>query len=82
MAQQDEDNKVLPLGGTVAQGEKLPYRIELWDDANGETVERLLARAISAALARAIFKAALTEHPERRITVRRGARVISDSRAD
>jgi len=30
-------------------------------------------------LARAIFKAAQGEHPERRITLRKGNRVLSDS---
>ncbi len=60
------------------QSERLPYKIELWD-LSRSAVERLLARAISADLARAIFKAAQTEHPGRRITLRRGSTVISDS---
>ena len=59
--------------------EALPYRIELWD-ANAGT-KRILARAVTAQLARAIFRAATREHPESRITLRRGARIIADSRA-
>lgn len=59
--------------------EELPYRIELWQAADGAAVERVLARAASAVLARAIFKAALTEHPGRRITLRKGNRVMADS---
>jgi len=66
----------------VAQGagrQDLPYRVELWDAGDQERVERVLARAFSAPLARAIFKAARTEHPERRITLRRGERMVADS---
>lgn len=59
--------------------EELPYRVELWPDGVGDTVERVLARAPNVQRARAIFKAATGEQPDRRITLRRGARVIADS---
>ena len=60
--------------------ENLPYRIELWEGGtDGAAVERVLARAFNAQLARAIFRAARSEHPDRRITLRRGTRVIADS---
>jgi hypothetical protein len=59
--------------------ENLPYRIELWEEADGAAVERVLARAFNAQLARAIFRAARSEHPDRRVTLRRGARIIADS---
>jgi hypothetical protein len=59
--------------------EELPYRVELWHDGAGDTVERVLGRALNAQLARAIFTAAKGEHPNRRITLRRGSRVIVDS---
>jgi hypothetical protein len=39
----------------------------------------VLARAVNAQLAREIFKAAQGEHPERRITLRRGRRIVADS---
>jgi hypothetical protein len=55
---------------------KLPYSIELWDP-HKKDVERVLGRAVSAPLARAIYSAALDEHPERRVTLCRGARVIA-----
>jgi hypothetical protein len=58
--------------------EDFPYRIELWR-ADANELERVLARAASVQLARAIFKAAQGEHPERRITLRKGNRVLSDS---
>jgi hypothetical protein len=68
----------VPPGAT----EELPYRVELWHDGVGEAVERVLARALNAQLARAIFKAATGEHPDRRITLRRGSRVIADSASE
>ena len=77
-----DKSKVVHLHGPVEEDgpDSLPYCIELWDAA-AAAVERVLARAVSAELARAIFKAARTEHPDRRITLRRGQRLISDSAA-
>jgi len=74
---EQQKSKVAPIGAPGDQAEKLPYRIELWSSA--EAIERVLARAINASLARAIFKAACSEHPERRITLYRGSRIIADS---
>jgi hypothetical protein len=59
--------------------EELAYRIELWEPAPGQSVERTLARALSVQLARAIFKAAQEENPGRRITLRKGNRVLADT---
>lgn len=59
--------------------EELPYLIELWHAERQDNVELVLARALNAALARAIFKAAISEHPERRITLRKGTQIIADS---
>jgi hypothetical protein len=70
--------KVAPIGSPDTADETLPYRIELWGAANRE-IERVLAHAFNAALARAIFKAARGEHPDRRITLRRGSRIVADS---
>jgi hypothetical protein len=61
--------------------EEFPYRVELWlGDRDG--VERTLARAVSATLAHAIFKAAQVEYPQRRITLRNDGRIIADTRVD
>ncbi|HEY3919677.1 MAG TPA: hypothetical protein VGL83_17945 [Stellaceae bacterium] len=67
-------------GTTQSHGaeEDLPYRIELWD-ARHRKVERVLARAARAALARAIFAAARQEYPERRITLQRGTRLLAEA---
>jgi hypothetical protein len=63
-----------------APPEDLPYRVELWLE-DSDDVERILARAVSAALAHFIFKSAQVEHPERRITLSNGGRIIADSAA-
>jgi hypothetical protein len=42
-------------------------------------IERVLACALDMQLARAIFKAAQSEHPERRITLRKSNRIVLDS---
>ncbi|MBZ9767552.1 hypothetical protein LB515_13940 [Mesorhizobium sp. CA15] len=59
--------------------EALPYRIELWRADSHEIIERVLARAATAQLARAIFQAARDEHPRRRITLRKGNGILSDT---
>jgi hypothetical protein len=58
--------------------EDLPYRIELWREGHAE-VERVLARAAGAELARAIFKAVQGEYPQRRITLSKGGTLVIDS---
>ena len=60
--------------------EDLQYRVELWLD-DRSAVERVLARAVSAELAQAIFRAAQGEYPKRRITLSKGQATISDSAA-
>jgi hypothetical protein len=68
---------VKPMPGQGEQAENLPYWVELWNQ-DASDVERVLARALNAPLARAIFKAAESEYPARRITLRRGSRIILD----
>jgi hypothetical protein len=70
---------VSPLTGPApAQDGELLYRIELWDAAR-QSVERVLARAVNASLAHAIFMAAQSEHPGRRITLRHGNRLLAEN---
>lgn len=64
--------------GDDGAAEALPFVIELWNKAASKPL-RVLARAQNAALARAIFKAAAAENPERKIVLRRGARVLASS---
>ena len=76
---QRANRRVPRIGGSAGQEERLPYRIELWRGDDGAQIERVVARACSAALARAIFEAVRREYPQRRITLRRGARIIAES---
>lgn len=69
--------KIARLGSAPAQ-DKLPYRIELAGDGENAP-ERVLAMALDANLARAIFRAAQKEYPERRIVLRRGSRTVADT---
>jgi hypothetical protein len=80
MAEQ-EQNKIKPVrrATTPTPGEVLPYCVELWDLATKSRVDRVLARAYSAMLARAIYMAAVIEQPGRRITLRHGERILADS---
>ena len=58
--------------------DELPFAVELWREDGGQ-VEKILARAFSLSLARAISRAAVDEHPDRRITVRHGERVVEQN---
>ena len=74
---QDED-RTLPRDASPTGGSALPYTIELYDLPK-RAPERVLGRAASMVLARAIFAAAQTEHLGRRIVLRRGRRVVAQS---
>jgi len=62
--------------GGAEESANLPFRIEMWND--GE-FERVLALAAQSTLARAIYLAAIAEHPDRCIVLMRGARVVARS---
>lgn len=60
---------------SVAGG--LPYVIEIWNLPR-TAVERVMARADTVAVARALFKAAVSENPSRRVVLRQGDRSLED----
>ena len=66
-------------GSPSHPSQELPYGIELRQADNHDKVERVLARAVNSQLAHAMFRAAQGEYPERRITLRKGTRIIADS---
>jgi hypothetical protein len=74
----NDEEKVVPLDAPAPMAGALPYAIELWDLPR-KAPERILGRAASVVLARAIFAAAQTEHLGRRIVLRRGAKVMAES---
>lgn len=75
--QDQNEEKVIPLDGPAGDT-GLPYTVELWD-LRRVRPDRVLGRAASVVLARAIFDAARTEHLGRRIVLRRGSRLIAET---
>jgi hypothetical protein len=62
--------------GFQADGEDLPYKVEVWDAA-GQFVDQVVAVSVSAAIGYAAYYAATREYPGRGITLRHRDRVIS-----
>ena len=66
----EERPKLVRLGAATTPVERLPYKVDLWNQERRD-IERVLARAM--------FEAARNEHPERYITLRRGTRLIAET---
>jgi hypothetical protein len=79
MIERTQDKPSHESGALPDAPEELSFRIEIWDETLPAKLERVLARAFSAILAQAIYKAAQAEHPDRRITLSQGDRLIGDS---
>jgi hypothetical protein len=78
MAKLEDEPNVVPLDPAPAVLGDLPYTVELWDLAR-RAPERVIGRAASMILARAIFTAAQSEHLGRRLVLRRGSRIMLES---
>jgi hypothetical protein len=65
-----------PYGEFHVEGEDLPYKVEVWDEA-GQYVEQVVAVSVSPAIGYAAYFAATREYPGRAITLRHKAMVIS-----
>jgi hypothetical protein len=59
-----------------ADGEELPYRVELWDKP-GLSVEQVLAVTANGSIGYAAYYAATREHPDRYVTLRHRNSIIS-----
>ena len=59
-----------------ADGEELPYRVELWD-RQGLSVEQVLAVTANGSIGYAAYYAATREHPDRYVTLRHRNSIIS-----
>jgi len=77
MIKGEDDSKVVPLVPPPGTTARLPYTVELWNLPR-TAPERIIGRAASAVLARAIFTAAQSEHLGRRILLRRGSQIIAE----
>jgi hypothetical protein len=64
------------FGRFPADGDDLPYKVEIWDEA-GETILQVVAVTASPAIGYAAYYAATREFPGRAITLRHEGRVIS-----
>lgn len=73
-----EAGRVVPMAPAAGPSAGLPYVVELWDLPR-TAIERELGRAEGAVLARAIFQAAATEHPGRRVVLRRGEEILAET---
>jgi hypothetical protein len=78
MIEGEDESRVVPIGVPVGAAARLPYTIELWTMARTGP-ERIIGRAASVVLARAIFTAAQNEHLGRLIRLRRGAHVLAEA---
>ena len=78
MIKGEDDSKIVALSASVGAASRLPYTVELWNLPR-TAPERVIGRAASAILARAIFAAAQTEHLNRRIVLRRGSQLLAEA---
>ena len=74
----DDEHCVVSLSAAAVAGSPLPYIVELWR-LDRHQPERVIGRAARAVLARAIYKAAINELPDRRVVLRRGSQILSDT---
>jgi len=77
MIKGEDDSKVVAMPA-FADRAQLPYTVELWNLPRSEP-ERIIGRAASAVVARAIFVAAQSEHLGRKLVLRRGSKVVAES---
>lgn len=73
---EDDRGTPAPLGGFPAEGEDLPYRVEVWEES-GKFVEQVVAVSVSPSIGYAAYYAATREFPGRTITLRHKSSVIS-----
>lgn len=78
MIKGEDEDRVVPIGPATGASAQMPYAIELWNLPRTEP-EKVIGRAASMVLARAIFAAAQTEHLGRRLILRRGTKVVQES---
>lgn len=63
---------------SVAPGDDLPYKVELWDERKS-SVEQVLAVTSNGSIGFAAYYAAVREHPTRYVTLRHKNSIVSRS---
>lgn len=73
-----EDGKPddLSFGRVPAEGEDLPYKVELWDESR-QSIEQILAVTANGSIGFAAYYAATREFPHRYITLRHKNSIVS-----
>jgi hypothetical protein len=72
----DDPDKRAPSERGLADGEDLPYKVELWSEGR-TSVEQVLAVTVNGSIGYAAYYAATREHPDRYITLRHKNRIVS-----
>jgi hypothetical protein len=72
----DDPRRAAASGRGIADGEDLPYKVELWDETRIH-VEQVLAVTVNGSIGYAAYYAATREHPDRYITLRHKNRIVS-----
>src|SRR3954451_23365082 len=73
---EDDKPHSLPFGQVPAEGEDLPFKVELWDEAR-QSIEQILAVTANGSIGFAAYYAATREFPHRYITLRHKNSIVS-----
>ena len=72
----DDGPSEASFGPRPTEGEDLPYKVELWDEAKA-AVEQVLAVTANGSIGYAAYYAATREFPNRYVTLRHKNRIVS-----
>lgn len=72
----DDKPEDLPFRHSPAEGEDLPYKVELWDETR-QSIEQVLAVTANGSIGFAAYYAATREFPHRYITLRHKNSIVS-----
>src|SRR5262245_10301568 len=72
----DPARRVVRSDRPIAGREDLPYKVELWDESR-TSVEQVLAVTASGSIGYAAYYAATREYPDRYVTLRHKANIVS-----
>jgi len=78
MIKPEAGRNIIALDAQAVPAEPLPYRVEIWNGA-ADLEGRVVGRAASLPLARAVFTAAASDFPTHRITLSRGDKVLQEA---
>ena len=77
MVKSQAGSNLVTTGAPIGPEDGLPFTVELWELA--ANTQRVVGRASSVVLARALYEAARIDFPGERITLRRGRETLLDT---